>query len=113
MTAANAATAARCVCAPNLRIRSGRYTDLADDTAAEARLAPALCTDIRDLDTNLASLPTQLDPAGVMTSTASVGIINGAQVLGRLGDPARFQRVIPRARGAYDRCVDAGGQGAV
>jgi hypothetical protein len=41
------------VCTPNLRIRSGCYTDLADDTAAEARLAPALCTDIRDLDTKL------------------------------------------------------------
>jgi hypothetical protein len=33
------------------------YTDLADYIAAEARLAPALCTDIRDLDTKLASLP--------------------------------------------------------
>jgi hypothetical protein len=32
-------------------------TDLADDIAAEARLATALCTDIRDLDTKLASLP--------------------------------------------------------
>jgi transposase len=67
------------------------YPDLAEDIAAEARLALALCTEIRDLDTKLASLLHELDPAGIMTSAPGVGIINGAQILARLGDPARFR----------------------
>ena len=67
------------------------YPDLAEDIAAEARLALALCTEIRDLDTKLASLLHQADPAAIMTSVPGVGIINGAQILARLGDPARFQ----------------------
>ena len=67
------------------------YTELAADIAAEARLALALTTQIRDLDTKLASLLHQLDPAGIMTSAPGVGIINGAQILARLGDPARFR----------------------
>lgn len=67
------------------------YPDLAEDIAAEARLALALSTEIRDLDTKLASMLHQADPAGIMTSVPGVGIINGAQILARLGDPARFQ----------------------
>lgn len=39
------------------------YPDLADDIAAEGRLALALCTEIRDLDTKIGSLLRQLDPA--------------------------------------------------
>jgi hypothetical protein len=67
------------------------YPDLAEDIAAEARLALALCAEIRDLDVKLASLLHQLDPAAIMTSAPGVGIINGAQILARPGDPARFQ----------------------
>ena len=67
------------------------YPDLADDIAAEARLALALCTEVRDLDTKIASLLRELDPAGIMTSVPGVGAVNGAQILARLGDPARFQ----------------------
>jgi transposase len=67
------------------------YPDLADDIAAEARLALALCTEIRDLDTKIASLLRELDPAGIMTSVPGVGAVNAAQILARLGDPARFQ----------------------
>jgi transposase len=67
------------------------YTELAADIAAEARLALALTTEIRDLDTKLAALLRQADPAGILTSVPGVGIINGAQILARLGDPARFQ----------------------
>jgi transposase len=67
------------------------YPDLAEDIAAEARLALALSAEIRDLDTKLASLLHQADPAAIMTSVPGVGIINGAQILARLGDPARFQ----------------------
>ena len=73
-------------------LADGRLTDpdLAEDIATEARLALALCTEIRDLDTKLASLLHQADPAAIMTSVPGVGIINGAQILARLGDPARF-----------------------
>jgi transposase len=67
------------------------YPDLAEDIAAEARLALALCTEIRDLDTKIAALLRQLDPAGIMTSVPGVGAVNGAQILARLGDPARFR----------------------
>jgi transposase len=67
------------------------YPDLAEDIATEARLALALCTEIRDLDTKLAALLHQADPAAIMTSAPGIGVINGAQILARLGDPARFQ----------------------
>ncbi len=67
------------------------YPDLAEDIATEARLALALSAEIRDLDTKLAGLLHQADPAGIMTSVPGVGIINAAQILARLGDPARFQ----------------------
>lgn len=67
------------------------YPDLAEDIAAEARLALALSAEIRDLDTKIGALLRQLDPAGIMTSVPGVGIINGAQILARLGDPARFK----------------------
>jgi transposase len=67
------------------------YTELATDIAAEARLALALTTEIRDLDTKLAALLRQADPAGILTSAPGVGVINAAQILARLGDPARFQ----------------------
>ena len=67
------------------------YPDLAEDIAAEARLALALTTEIRDLDTKLAALLHQADPAAIMTSAPGIGVIHGAQILARLGDPARFR----------------------
>jgi transposase len=67
------------------------YPDLAEDIAAEARLALTLTTEIRDLDTKLAALLHQADPAAIMTSAPGVGVIYGAQILARLGDPARFR----------------------
>jgi transposase len=67
------------------------YTELAADIAAEARLALALTGEIRDLEQKIAALLHQADPAAIMTSVPGVGIINGAQILARLGDPARFR----------------------
>jgi transposase len=67
------------------------YTELATDIAAEARLALALSTEIRDLEQKTTALLHQHDPAGILTSAPGVGIINGAQILARLGNPARFQ----------------------
>ena len=67
------------------------YPDLAEDIAAEARLALALCTEIRDLERKIAALLHQAGPAAILTSVPGTGAIGGAQILARLGDPARFQ----------------------
>jgi transposase len=67
------------------------YPDLAEDIAAEARLALSLSAEICDLDVKLAALLHQADPDAILTSVPGVGIITGAQILARLGDPARFQ----------------------
>jgi transposase len=67
------------------------YPDLAEDIAIEARLALVLTTEIRDLERKIAALLHQADPAGILTSVPGVGAIGGAQILARLGDPARFQ----------------------
>jgi transposase len=79
--------------AETLRLWDGElsYPDLAEDIATEARLALAISGEIRDLERKIAALLHQLDPAAIMTSAPGVGIINGAQILARLGDPARFQ----------------------
>jgi transposase len=67
------------------------YTELAEDIATEARLALAVTTEIRDLDQKVAALLHDRDPAGILTSAPGVGVINAAQILARLGDPARFR----------------------
>jgi transposase len=67
------------------------FTELADDIAVEARLALALTAEIRDLEQKIAALLHDLDPAGIMTSVPGVGAVNAAQILARLGDPARFR----------------------
>ena len=67
------------------------YTELADDIAVEARLALQLTTEIRDLEQKIAALLHDRDPAAIMTSAPGVGVINAAQILARLGDPARFR----------------------
>ena len=67
------------------------YPDLAEDIATEARLALRITTEIRDLEQKIAALLHDRDPAGIMTSAPGVGVINAAQILARLGDPARFQ----------------------
>jgi transposase len=67
------------------------YPDLAEDIAAEARLALALTAEIRDLEQKAAALLHQADPAGILTSVPGVGAIGAAQILARLGDPARFR----------------------
>ena len=67
------------------------YPDLAEDIATEARLALALCAEIRDLERKIAALLHQADPVAIMTSVPGVGAIGGTQILARLGDPARFR----------------------
>jgi transposase len=67
------------------------YPDLAEDIAAEARLALALTAEIKELDERIAVLVRERDPDGIITSAPGVGAVTGAVILGRLGDASRFQ----------------------
>src|SRR5262249_14239563 len=67
------------------------YPELADAIAVEPRMALQITTEIRDLEQKIAALLHHRDPAGIMTSVPGIGIINAAQILARLGDPARFR----------------------
>jgi transposase len=66
------------------------YAELADDIAVEARLALHLTEEVKELDERIGVLLAKLDPHGIITSAPGVAQITGAQILGRLGDPARF-----------------------
>jgi hypothetical protein len=56
----------------------------------EARLALHLTEEIKELDERIGVLLVKLDPDGIITSAPGVAQITGAQILGRLGDPNRF-----------------------
>jgi transposase len=66
------------------------YPDLAEDIAIEARLAVQLTEEIKDLDERTALLVKQADPDAILTSAPGVAEITAAAILGRLGDPNRF-----------------------
>ena len=63
------------------------FAELADDIAVEARLALALSHEIHELDERIAVSLKAADPWGIMTSVPGVAVVNGAQILARLGDP--------------------------
>jgi len=67
------------------------YGELADDLAIEARLALSLWTEIKELEQRIEVMRRALDPADILRSVPGVGSVNAAQILGRLGDPARFR----------------------
>ena len=67
------------------------FAELADDIAVEARLALALSHEIHELDERIAVSLKAADPWGIMTSVPGVAVVNGAQILARLGDPTRFR----------------------
>jgi len=66
------------------------FGELADDIAIEARLALQLSREIDELGRRIEVLLHQQDPTGIMVSVPGVATINGARILARLGDPARF-----------------------
>jgi transposase len=66
------------------------YPDLAEDISIEARLALQLTEEIKDLDERTTVLLHQADPSGILTSAPGVAAITAAAILGRLGDPNRF-----------------------
>jgi transposase len=67
------------------------FGELAEDIAVEARLALSLTEEIEALDERIAVQFQEADPEGILISVPGVGAITGAQILGRLGDPARFR----------------------
>lgn len=67
------------------------FDELADDVAVEARIALALTKEIHELDERLTVALRALDPQGIMMSVPGVALVNGAQILARLGDPSRFR----------------------
>ena len=66
------------------------FGELADDIAIEARLALQLTREIGELERRIETLLHEQDPTGIMVSVPGVATTNGAQILARLGDPARF-----------------------
>jgi transposase len=67
------------------------FAELADDIAIEARLALRIGEELKELDERIVIFLAEADPNGIMTSVPGVGAILGGQILGRLGDPARFR----------------------
>lgn len=66
------------------------YPDLAEDIAIEARLALQLTEELKDLDERTALLLKDADPNQILTSAPGVATVTAAAILGRLGDPNRF-----------------------
>ena len=66
------------------------YPDLAEDIAIQARLALQLTEEIKDLDERTTLLLKQADPTAIVMSAPGVAAITAAAILGRLGDPNRF-----------------------
>ncbi len=67
------------------------FGELADDVAIEARLALQLTLEIEDITRRIEVFLHELDPNGIMISVPGVALVNGAQILARLGDPNRFR----------------------
>lgn len=66
------------------------FEALAADIAAEASIALEVSEQIALLDRRIHDLYTETDPDGIVLSVPGVGDILAGQILGRLGDPARF-----------------------
>ena len=66
------------------------FEALAADIAAEASIALEVSKQIALLDRRIHDLYTETDPDGIVLSAPGVGDILAGQILGRLGDPARF-----------------------
>lgn len=66
------------------------FAELGEDLAGEARLALHLSTEIDLLDDRISVLYDQADPDGIIVSGPGLGLVSAAGILGRLGDPHRF-----------------------
>jgi transposase len=93
------------------------FEALAADIAAEATIALEVSEQIALLDRRIRDLYSEADPDGIVRSAPGVGEVLAGQILGRLGDPARFTSLaaarsfsglIPR-RNASGQTDQAGG----
>jgi transposase len=66
------------------------FTELGEDLAGEARLALQLSREIDTLDDRIGVLYAETDPDGIIISGPGLGPVLAAGILGRLGDPNRF-----------------------
>ena len=66
------------------------FVALADDIAAEARIALGLSEEIHELEERITVLYRAADPDQIVRSAPGVGKVLAAQIRGRLGDPDRF-----------------------
>ncbi len=67
------------------------YGDLADDIAVEARLALGITSEVHEIDERLLVHLAAIDPNKILASVPGVALVNGAQILSRLGNPNRFR----------------------
>jgi transposase len=66
------------------------FTELGEDLAGEARLALQLSREIDTLEDRICVLYGEADPDGIILSGPGLGGVLAAGILGRLGDPNRF-----------------------
>ncbi len=66
------------------------FVTLSEDIAIEARLALQLTDEIKEITERIAVMYRALDPSGIVLSAPGIGATLAAQILGRLGDAARF-----------------------
>jgi transposase len=66
------------------------FVALADDIAAEARIALGLSEEIHELEERITVLYRAADPDQIVRSAPGIGKVLAAQIHGRLGDPDRF-----------------------
>lgn len=69
------------------------FAELGEDLAGEARLAQQLSREIDTLDDRISVLYAEADPHGIFLSGPGLGGVLAAGILGRLGDPNRFDHL--------------------
>lgn len=69
------------------------FDELAEDIASEVRTAQALIDEIDRLEERIDGLYAQADPGGIFASGPGLGITLASGILGRLGDPDRFDNL--------------------
>lgn len=69
------------------------FAELAEDLAGEARLALQLTSEIDALEDRIGVLYDDADPTGIFASGPGLGAVSAADILGRLGDPHRFDNL--------------------
>ena len=69
------------------------FAELAEDIASETRVVRLLDNEITELDDRISALYDDADPKGIIASGPGLGTTLAAAILGRLGDPDRFNNL--------------------